>query len=382
MVRDTAGLPRYRVGQPYKRDRTWYGRATDLKTRKRQIVNTGAHTKAKAIEATVDWCQLQVRKSTGHAARGVLFEAAFEEWLSLKTVRPSTMENYRYDLDGVYSPTFGGMDVGDITYADIQRFLKKLASKGQTARNRSKHLIQLRSFFRWAVRMKYATENPCGTRDDLKVGRGEKRRGIALDFDEARRLLVACRESVTIDMEDRRRKWKQTFKPPEHLFLAVAIALYTGLRRGNVLGLCWRHVDLGKRRIAIPAKEMKGKEDHEVPIHPQLETLLRARLAGRKKIDPDEPVIGGNVALIRKSFKTALRRAELPDLRWHDLRHVFSSWIAMRAPYAVHQALMGHAPRTVTDVYTHVGWAEKREAIEKLPQLLPPLAPSSQAKAR
>lgn len=59
---------------------------------------------------------------------------------------------------------------------------------------------------------------------------------------------------------------KQTWTPPEYLWLAVLLAVYTGLRRANILGLRWRQVDLGQRAIRIEAGSMKAGRAHEVPI--------------------------------------------------------------------------------------------------------------------
>jgi integrase len=98
--------------------------------------------------------------------------------------------------------------------------------------------------------------------------------------------------------------------------------------------------------------------------------VLRGLLARRRKIDPDAPVIGTALGEISTSFKAALRRAELPDMRWHDLRHSFATWMATRCTFAALQQLLGHSPGVVTFDYLHVPFEELRDAVDTLPSLL------------
>ena len=88
----------------------------------------------------------------------------------------------------------------------------------------------------------------------------------------------------------------------------------------------------------------------------------------------DEPVVGKVPDKVARSFKAAARRAGLPDeLRFHDTRHTWSSWLQTRCSYACLQALMGHSPgKSVTLAYTHPTWEEKLAAVEHLPRILTP----------
>ena len=98
--------------------------------------------------------------------------------------------------------------------------------------------------------------------------------------------------------------------------------------------------------------------------------VLKKRLHDQKRLDPNEPVIGPELKAITKSFKSALRRADLPDIRWHDLRHTFATWMSTRCSYAALRQVMGHSPGSVTLQYTHVPFEELRQAVDTLPNLL------------
>jgi len=283
--------------------------------------------------------------------------------------RPVTLDAYRFDFDGVYKPAFGDRLLDEISREDVKRFLKQLDDEGASARTRAKHLIQLRGFFREMVLDRKCSENPC---EGVKAGRGEKRENVALSFEQARALIKAAREDeVKIVQDARRGKWRQTFKPPPYLFVAIVIACYTGLRRSNIVNLKWKQMDLGARKISIPAAEMKAKRAHEVPIHPALLAVLEGLLRGRKAIDPEARVLGAQVATIRDAIHGACRRAGIPPVGWHTLRHSWCSWLAPRCSFPCLKTLMAHAPgNLVTLTYAHPSWEELVAAVGTLPDLI------------
>ena len=121
---------------------------------------------------------------------------AFVEFLGTKVLRPSTEKTYWEEFRGIYEPEFGARVVKEITFADMQRFMKKITRRylkqrkewiELAARTRRRHLTQLRSFFTWAKRMRYAAEDPT---EGLKVEAGESREGQFIDFDQARELIT------------------------------------------------------------------------------------------------------------------------------------------------------------------------------------------------
>jgi integrase len=57
-------------------------------------------------------------------------------------------------------------------------------------------------------------------------------------------------------------------------------------------------------------------------------------------------------------------------MRFHDLRHTVSTWLAVRYPQAIKDAILGHAPRGVSGLYTHVQFEDLKKAIEAMPRLL------------
>ncbi len=226
--------------------------------------------------------------------------------------------------------------------------------------------------------------------------------GQVLTIDEARRLLLACREKYVVTCAEtsashpRReagQEWHQEFAPRQHILTVILVGFLSGLRLGNILGLRWRHLDLGEGVLRIPATEMKNDDDLEVPLHNELWGHLRELLARAKKKNkgcaphPDDLVIGVKVAEVTKSFRSALRRANLWNkdrpFRAHDMRHSFRTWLAQVKAGDAAEQLLGHklSGNDVVRRYIHFTLDDLRHELNKLPCLRAPEAGGQEGQA-
>ena len=364
--------PNWILRKLYQRgeSRYWYGHIRDERTGQVKWRSTGETNKRRAEQVMLAWIR-ELEKAEKVQTRGIGFEEAFKEYLSFKQVRSSTMRDYKQTFEAVFTPTFGEQLVSEIEPKDVDRFLKTWHKRKKvlSARTRQKYLTELRAFFRWAKRNSYCAKDPT---EGARIGRVAKRHGVALTPEEAHKLLKACRDPIVTEVTySNRAKAEQEYDPPKHLELAVLIALHTGLRRGNVVRLRWGQIDLDKGRLKIPPEQMKGNHEFVTAIHPELSEELRRRLKGRRKINPKRLVLGRRLAEITKSFKSALERAGLSkEVRWHDLRHTFATWVGQRATFVVYRALLGHSPGSVSERYFHPPFDEIKRVIETLPRLL------------
>jgi len=154
------------------------------------------------------------------------------------------------------------------------------------------------------------------------------------------------------------------FHLPEYL-----IALHTGMRRSEQYGLTWRNVDLKKRMLTIPRSKSGSLR------YVRLNTVaLRAFKALARRRSGGETVFvtmkdGGQRPLTtnRHWFEDAVSKAGLRDFTWHDLRHTFASFLAMRGTgLRTIQQLMGHQTIAMTCRYAHLSPEHELEAVEKL----------------
>ena len=127
------------------------------------------------------------------------------------------------------------------------------------------------------------------------------------------------------------------------LYPVVVVAISTGMRRGEILGLHWSQVDLIRERITL--YETKNGDRRGVPLAAVALTLLRA-LHENRRIDTElvfpSPRVDRPIQF-EKAWKAALAEAGICDFRFHDLRHCAASYLVMNgASLAEVGDILGH----------------------------------------
>jgi integrase len=133
---------------------------------------------------------------------------------------------------------------------------------------------------------------------------------------------------------------------------AIRWALLTGLRRGEMLSLTPEHF----RGRVIYLKDTKSGKPRAIPIPPEL--------------DPKRFPFGLHPTALSKGFQAARRRAQMPHIRFHDLRRSYGTWlIQRRADVAVVRDLLGHSTTSMTSRYLGTDMAGLTRAVKTLPSL-------------
>ncbi len=154
-----------------------------------------------------------------------------------------------------------------------------------------------------------------------------------------------------------------------HLKPIVTVALHTGMRRGEILGLRWEQVDL--RHGFILLDTTKNGERREIPIDTTLEFLFQDILEDAKSEYVFTDKNGKPYKGIKRSFKTALKEVGIRDFRFHDLRHTFASHLAMKGvDLKTIQELLGHKSLNMTLRYAHLSPGHKKKAVNILDKAL------------
>ena len=201
----------------------------------------------------------------------------------------------------------------------------------------------------------------------IRLAREPEGRLRFLTEDEILRLLAACAAKAT--------------KSP-YLLPIVILALHTGMRKGEILGLAWERVDFARGIMRL--EQTKSGRRREIPMNQAVYDALSA-LPGPKV----EGVVfrkrdGRAWGNIRTAFEDACREAQVEDFRFHDLRHTFASWLMMKGRSLKEvQELLGHRDFTMTLRYAHLSPDRLREAVGVLegpfaPRFGPGLAPTVQ----
>ena len=145
------------------------------------------------------------------------------------------------------------------------------------------------------------------------------------------------------------------------------VLLHTGFRRGELLGLRWRDVDLKGGALTIPTA--KNGEARHVPLTSTVRTILSRRTRSLDASTFVFPNSEGHRDLrwAKKTVPAALRAAQIEDFRFHDLRHTFASRLAMEGvDLMTIRELMGHKTMVMTLRYSHLSPGHRRTAIERL----------------
>jgi integrase len=158
--------------------------------------------------------------------------------------------------------------------------------------------------------------------------------------------------------------------PFPHLVALTEFSLETGLRMRNASGLTWDQVDLRRRTIVIPAARAKTGETIAIPLSSRAIAIVREqrgrhalRVFTFKRYPKSRPT--PYLDPYGKEFQAAAKRAGLPGLRWHDLRHTWASWHAQRGtPLHVLQELGGWKSLAMVQRYAHLSTEHLRAYAE------------------
>lgn len=167
---------------------------------------------------------------------------------------------------------------------------------------------------------------------------------------------------------------------PDYLKPIVATAYYTGMRRGEILGLTWNRVDLKNRLITLRAEDTKTKQARIVPICSNLAEML-ANLPSRiHSADTVNYLFGYKGKPVRKDIRggltSACEKSGIPygrykGMTFHDLRHTFNTNMRRSGvPEGVIMKMTGHRTRTMFDRYDHPNLDDAHKAVETMQSFL------------
>ena len=184
----------------------------------------------------------------------------------------------------------------------------------------------------------------------------EKAPAISLYPEAKRRVRWLTKEEAT--------RLLQALAPHQRQLMRFALA--TGLRQSNVLHLKWSQVDLERRTAWIHADEAKGREAIGVPLNEEAMAVLRDELGKHKDAVftyHRKPLNSVNT----KGWKAGLKRAEIENFRWHDLRHVWATWHVMAGTSLGElQELGAWKSETIVKRYAHFAPEHLRRAADRL----------------
>ncbi len=276
----------------------------------------------------------------------ISFRALADEYLDLH-VSQKKAKNYFHQRIRVLLRAFGSRNLSQIGPKEVTRFQVERAKVVSPA-TVNRDLAVMKGMFTKASEWGYAVENPVKR---VKFLRETGRRERFLSREEADTLLKACSD------------WLRPL---------VTVALHTGMRRGELLGLAWRDVDFRTGYLHLDAGDTKSGYGRKVPMNQTVRgrlELLRADgpvrgLDVRVFAGPDG---GDPLSTLRREYPRAVRMAKLSGFRFHDLRHSCASFLVQAGvPLNTVRDLLGHRSLAMTLRYAHLAPSDRHDAVALL----------------
>ena len=332
----------------YRRENSsvWYVTFTDASGKRvRKSSGTQDRKEAEALEAKWKLEAHQARKWDKQPTRtfdelmlGYL-ETAIGDLRSADTIRCHAKTLYRH---------FSGQELPAITPSAIRRYNALRKAEGVANATVNRELSLLSAAINYARReWEWEVANPVPGRK-LKEPEGRVR---WITRAEAQGLIQAA---------------------PDHLADFITLAVNTGCRCGELLGLEWNRVVLGSGLFYLEAEHTKAGKRRSVPINQTAREALLRRMRFRAENCPNSLWVfahpdGSRIQSVKRSFGTACRRVGIADFRIHDLRHTCASWlVSAGVPLLDVRDLLGHSTIRMTERYAHLAPERARDAVSLL----------------
>ncbi|PQP35639.1 site-specific integrase [Desulfobacteraceae bacterium SEEP-SAG9] len=331
--------------------------------RQRQTLKKGTTKKA---------ARDKLREIEDQLAKGVylpdkkipLFKEVAKDWLEHKkpNLRESTWSVYEGHTRKHFKE-FDKIKINRITTARVERFITDRQKEGMHILTLRKTLVSLGQIFSYAVRHKYIDYNP--------VRDAERPKGQGKSEDKEIRVLNPYEINGFLDAVSEQ-KYRTLFR----------LAIFSGARQGELLGLKWSDVDWTNRQIHIQRTfnnqswyDVKTKtSNRKIDLGPAMIKELKLWKVACPKSDLDlifpnkagQPINHNN--MVNRHFNPAVESAEIEKIRFHDLRHTYASLLISQGENIKYvQSQLGHSSPTVTlNVYAHLMGTINQESACKL----------------
>lgn len=316
------------------------------------------------VERTIS----DIMESKGQSLNANPVNAFLEEWLHdiERQISVSTFKSYSAICKRftAHLEKKGSYSISKITINDIRGYRDNIANQFSSG-TVNNHLTMLRLAFDSALQQDILDKNPAKLVKNL--ARKDKQERRPFTPDELKALLAVA--------------------PPDWT-TAILIGLYTGLRLGDVIALQWEQVDLSEKTFTLVTQKT-GRTVINPIATPLLRHLIKLetggsktgsicaglRIKATKNLSNDFNALLAKAGLVEKknyrTYKADGKRRQYAGLSFHSLRHTTTSMLKNTgATSAIAGDVVGHDSEAMQRNYTKIDVETKRQALDKLPDLL------------
>ena len=312
--------------------------------------------------------QIKAKTVTHTVSSGLTVKELFTEWLSAKLTqtKASTYANYAFKVEKHLIPAFGSLKIEKLTPSKVYDFIVDKRSKGLSNKYISDLIIVLKNMTRYASKV-HCCVNAIA---DVELPKKEKHELDLYNKSEQSRLKSALLKDMDITK------------------LSIMLALYTGVRIGELCSLKWSDIDFSAKTVHIERTVQRirtnGKANRTelVVTTPKSQSSVRTiplpdfivnMLKAFKPSNVDAYIVTGNAKLpdprtMQYRFKALLARAGLRTLNFHSLRHMFATnCVEVGFDVKTLSELLGHSTVEITlNRYVHSSMERKRQCMDML----------------
>lgn len=266
----------------------------------------------------------------------------------------STQRSYKTKLYVVrqLKERFKDMILRKFTPLQIEKLQAEMLKEGYEIASINKTTTILKHMFTKATDWNMVEPEVAQRLRKAKNLKGENKRLRYLSKEEAQRL-IDCAEP--------------------HLKPIIQVALFTGMRKSEILSLKWSDIDLKNGFIFL--RKTKNHEPRQIPMCNALKTIMKD-LFLKRRLDTDwifyNPINPSQRLLdIKKAFNTACRKAGIRDFHFHDLRHTCASWLVMAGvDLRAVAEILGHKTIRMTMRYSHLSPEHLQKTVSAFDRIL------------
>ena len=328
------------MGRPIKRGKKWQIRWFDEHGVRRSEEHKKYQDAVQALQ--VHWQEVQQAKARKAHPEPIVrtFNELADYWLEHRASKKRSQKDDQSVIRAHLRPAFGTLTLSEVTVEKVDKFV---AERGHLSpKTIHNHLTLVISMLNLALELSWIAKAPRIRKPHIHL-LPEEFHYLKSD-DEIRRLLTAAKEEG------------------EEVFIFYAIAIYTGMRAGEIAGLLWEMVNFANRIITVQRSYENPTKSGKVRYIPILDPLLPILKEWRLK-NQNRLVCPNNVGemhdpsarIFQEIYHRCLGKAELGHLRFHDLRHTFAShWVLHEGDIFRLQNILGHSSITMTQRYAHL----------------------------
>jgi integrase len=312
----------------------------------------------------------------------ITLEKFIETWMDGKRLsqRPQTVEQYRQICKQHIVPNLGKMRLQDIQPAHLKRLYLMKKEEGRGARTVQVVHVVMHAVLQQAVREGILGRNPADSVQRPKVEQTERH---ILTEEQAQRLVISSQGT--------------------RYGMLFFLALMTGMREGELMGLMWSDVDWSKGIIEVQRQLQRSPGHSKILVPPKTKAGRRQIKIGQETLDRlaahqgrlelqksamgdrwvENNLIFPNILgkpmssnHMRQEFKRLLKENGIPEIRFHDLRHTSLSFLlGSGTPVNTVQRRAGHSKASITtDTYGHSMGHSEDEAAIRIEEMITPVA--------